>query len=78
MKDPKQKNEEGPDASLDPALDSLIQAVMETLNSEDIENAEPFEVYVHKVHSSVYSDSERASSSFVKGYHTLLNELNNN
>lgn len=76
MKDPNQKNEGNSEAGIDRALDSLIQAVIDTLKMEDTRNAEPFELYVHNVHSSVYSDSVRASSSFVKGYHALINELN--
>ncbi len=76
MKEPNKSKECESEGDVDPVLDGLAQAVIDTIMTENKENAEAFDLYIHKVHSSVYSDTDLACSRFIKGYHTLLEELN--
>lgn len=64
-----------PEKSDEKALASLTEAYMDTLKDERVDAAEPFDLYVQKVHSSVYSDQEKCRSRVIQGYNILMQEL---
>lgn len=63
------------EASDEEALGDLAQIFIDTLYDDSAHQDEAFDLYVQKVHSSVYSDPKKCRSRFVEGYHTLINEL---
>lgn len=61
--------------AFDSIVDELAEAVMEELNEKHSNALEPFEQYAQNVRSKLHGDLDAFRSRFVRGYHSLLEEL---
>lgn len=57
------------------AMDELGSLIIDSLKEGSLSDAEPFESYISKVRSHLYSDPETFTARFSKGYFVLLEEL---
>lgn len=63
------------DTEADVILDNIAEAVIESKKTPPKMDQDPFEFYVERVQSGLFSKEDLFRSRFIKGYHTLVNEL---
>lgn len=63
------------DEKFDESVGELAEAFIEELKEHHRSTLEPFEHYAEKIRVKVHSDVHTFRSRFLKGYHTLLEEL---
>lgn len=63
------------DTEEDIILENVAEAVIERKKASPKLDQDPFEFYVERVQSGLFSKEDLFRSRFIKGYHILVNEL---